>query len=252
MIDEPQAPEVQDTPEESGPPEEATPAQAEQPQETGQEAGQTDWEHRYKELQSAYTRTSQEAAQLREAQEQAQAVQQMHSALQNPATQDQAYQALIEQLGENGAREWLEENGYELDDEDEAPPRDPRVDQLLAEREREQQERESAQIAHNARSELDGLAQGKVTLTDQAKGFILNYAVQQWDGEGAIPVEDAFKAYLADRDATIKHYRETKHNQPSPPAKGPSGTEASPPGHGRTNRLAMANAIAEEAAQSAR
>lgn len=250
MIDEPQAPEVQDTPDapESGPSEEATPATPEQPQETGQ----VDWEQRYKDLQATYTQTSQEAAQLRQAQEQAQAVQAMHSALQDPTTQDQAYQALVQQLGEDGAREWLEENGYEVDEEDEGPPRDPRVDRLLAEREQERAMQEGAQIIGQMQQQLDGLASGQnVNLRDSAKNFILNYAVQQWDGEGEVPVEAAFKAYLEDREATIKDYRETKRNQPSPPAKGAVGTESTSPGS-RENRLAMANAIAEEAAQSAR
>jgi hypothetical protein len=251
VTDEPQAPEVQDTPDtqEGGPPEEATPAPAEQHQ---QEAGQVDWEQRYKDLQATYTQTSQEAAQLRQAQEQAEAVQAMHSALQDPTTQQQAYQALTEQLGEDGAREWLEENGYEFD-EDEQPPHDPRVDQLLAEREQEREFAANQQIANHIRSQLDGFAESqKVNLSDSGKAFILNYAVQQWDGEGDIPVEDAFKAYLSDREAAIRDYRDTKRNQPSPPVKGPSGTEANPPGQPRANRLALANQIAEEAEQSAR
>lgn len=217
----------------------------------------TDWEQRYKDVQSFATKTAQENAQLREEREQAEAERSVLTALKDPDTQDQALAHLTEQLGGEGARQWLEQHGFELDDDEDTGEedfRDPRVDQLLQERQQEQEQAHVAEIEKGMNSRLDELIEEKKAdlpegLPADVRELILDSAVLNETADGRPDVDKAFNGLLGFRDHTLKGYRQTKRNQPTPPAPGQSGERQSPLGD-QKSRLALANSIAEEAAQS--
>lgn len=245
---EPEAP-VQDTPPEteaSGtPPEAGTPA----------EEQQVDWEQRYKDLQSTYTKTSQEAAQLREQQQAIQAEQGMVQALQNPEQQAEAWQYLVEQLGAEEARQWAEAHGFEVEDEgpDDTEVRDPRVDQLLSEREQEKQDAQIKQVEQQMESALDEELKAKgITPEDfgpELRELILDAAVMRPGEDGLPDVKGVFAQWAAAQDAAIKAYRASKRDQPTPPVPGSSGTP-NPSLNDKNDRLALANQVAMEALES--
>lgn len=168
-----------------------------------------------------------------------------------PETQDQAIQHLVNSLGEDGAREWLEQRGFEVeDDEDEEVFRDPRVDQLIQERQQEQANQQVQQIETEMESTLDTLAKtAEIELNPQLRDLLLDAAVSRFK-EGKPDVEGVFNEWKAAADQQIKAYRQSKRqSQSTPPVPGSSGTPNPSLGN-QTDRLALMNQIAEEAAQS--
>lgn len=241
-----EAPSADPTPGESGTP-------AEQPD--------TDWEKRYKDLQSEYTRTTQEAAELRRAQEAQQADESYVEALSDPETQEAALASLTEQLGDEQAKEWLEAHGFEIEEaeEDDLEFRDPRVDQILSEREQERAaqqqhavEQAALQVEQQMEKDLQQLAKAKGLdeLPEGIQDLILDAAVVRPDGDGHPDVKAAFDQWAAANDAAIKAYRAGKRDQPSPPNRGGSSGTPNPSQGDRKAALDLANQIAEEAYQS--
>lgn len=232
------------------------------PEGTRAEESDTDWEKRYKDLQSTYTKTSQEAAELREWR-QAQEAERAHvDALADPDTQEAAIQSLTQQLGEDGAREWLEAHGFELedDDEDDGPQeyRDPRLDKFLEEHEERELAGRVQEVETQLNAKLDEMAADKKLDLDVKVGegddqltlrdLILDHAAVHAGPDELPDVERAFNLLLGFQDSVVKGYRQTKRPS-TPPVKGGPGTPASPLGD-QKSRLELANQIAEEAAQS--
>lgn len=249
--EEPEAPAAEATPPEpegkSGPqPEAGTPAAEQEP---------TDWEQRYKDLQSTYTKTSQEAAQLREAQQARDAETSFVQALSDPEQQTAAWQSLVEQLGDDGARKWAEEHGFNVEDDKSETEqlRDPRVDQLLSEREQEKQNAQAQQVEQQMESDLtEALKEKGIKPEDfgqELRDLILDAAVLRPTDDGTPDVKGVFAQWAAADAQRIKAYRATKRDQPTPPVSGSSGTP-NPSLGDKKERLARMHAIAEEAFQS--
>lgn len=249
------------TPVEEAPATPDTPPEAEvsgtQPEAgTPAEEQQVDWEARYKDLQSTYTKTSQEAAQLREAQQAREAESSFVEALSNPEQSQAAWASLVEQLGEDDARKWAEAHGFEVADDgsNDTEVRDPRVDQLLSERQQEQEQAQIAEVEQQMESKLDELMEKKGLKKDDpelvdVRDVILDAAVMRPTKDGDPDVEGVFNAWAKREDASIKAYRAGKRDQPTPPVPGSSGTP-NPSLGDRSDRIARANAIAERVFQS--
>lgn len=126
-------------------------------------------------------------------------------ALQNPDTQEQAFQQIADELGYS-----VEELEDELEDlENESPAQDPRVDQLIAEREAEQQERYLDELETWVDGEIDKLAKaGGIDLTDDEKDLVFSALTP--GNAGDPDVESAFKKVTGLRDAAVASYRKSK------------------------------------------
>lgn len=234
------------------------------PEGTRAQEPEVDWQKRYTDLQSTYTKTSQEAAELREWRQQHEAEQAYVDALNDPDTQQAAVQALTQQLGDAEARQWLEAHGFELEDDELDDTgeqfRDPRVDDLLAERAQQQVDRQVQEVEDRWNKRLDELAAEKgVDLNvevgegeerESLRDLILDAAATRTRDGGVKDVERAFDLLLGFQTNVVKGYRQTKRGPSTPPPKGGPGEPASPLGSQKA-RLELANQIAEEAAQSA-
>lgn len=232
------------------------------PEGTRAEEPDTDWEKRYKDLQSSYTKTTQEAAELREWRTAQEAESAYVDALNNPETQDAAVASLVDQLGEDEARDWLEAHGFELeegDDDETREFRDPRVDQILAERQETQIQQQVAEVETQLNAKLDELAEAKkinldVKVGDGADAYslrdvILDAAAVHAGPDSPPDVERAFNVLLGFQTEIVKGYRQTKRGQSTPPQPGQPGTPATPLGDTRS-RLELAAQVAEESYQS--
>ncbi len=206
MADEPvePAPSVEDT--QATPPVEGT-EQAEHSPET------VDWEPRYKELQSTYTQSQQELAQLRQFQ------QQLAS---DPETQTQAFRELAEALG------------YELP-EDEEPDPNEQLDQRLSRLEQEQQQAAEQQELDQAVGQIDQFVTNEFKslgekwgrdLDDREQKVLLSHAISSFPpGEDGMPqVQAAFEDLTGLRDGWQKEHISSKR-APIAPQAGKAGSE---------------------------
>jgi hypothetical protein len=253
ITDDAQAPEpeVQDTPTDavdSAPVEDGT--RADQPEE------EIDWKKRAEDAQAWATRASQEASELREAQEAAEAEQAIVEALSDPEQQEQTFAYLVQELGQEEATAWAEAHGFEVDLEDEEGQevRDPRVDQLLAKEAQKEAQQFAQQVEKGMEETLDACLKDKNLSRDKLpKGVVdllLDAALargmqtQDQDVNGALKA--VFGQWHTAREAELKAYRQSKRDTPSTPVPGSSGTP-NPSLGDRDERLARANAVAEEA-----
>jgi hypothetical protein len=256
MADEASEPQLEETPEVT-PPEAGT--EAESPPASGEgtpgEEQTTDWERRYKDLQSAYTQTSQEAAQLREAQEQAEAEQAIVEALSDPEQQEQTFAYLVQELGQEEATAWAEAHGFEVDLEDEEGQevRDPRVDLLLAKEAQKEAQQFAQQVEKGMEETLDACLQEKNLSRDKLPEGVVDLLLdaalargmqtQDQDVNGALKA--VFGQWHTAREAELKAYRQSKRDTPSTPVPGSSGTP-NPSFGDRQERLARANSVVLE------
>lgn len=191
-------PAEQDTPTpEQAAPDNGTPAA--EPTDGSQPAPEDNWQKRYTDLQPEYTRASQEAAQ---------------------------YRNVIE-LARQGDREAIEALGlpYDFDfdgedDEEEEPQfHDPRVDDLIAEREQRQQEHELDNLERDVERNIDTLAKAAgIELDDDEIDLIFGALTQGEDGQP--DVEGAFKKVTGIGEKAIKQYTQRKRRVPSAPSGG--------------------------------
>lgn len=220
MSDDAQAPaDVQDTPttEVDTPQLEGTDPASEQ-QDTGT------WEQRYQNLQPQFTKVTQELAELKKAQDGLSEWQPFIEALNNPEQRRQAIQWLLEQDG----YELPDDEETSLDTEGEDAFRDPRVDEML----QREQEREATQALNQLESHVDELVKDKgLELTArQRKALIRDCIDAGFNMEATAETVDAWAQELSGyRDTVIKGYRESKKGAPPPPVSpGASGTEQVP------------------------
>lgn len=192
---------TQDAPVETGDAQEETTSQEEASQE------EVDWQKRYTDLRSDYDRRNPGY--------------QLVDALQNPETRDEAFERLAEELGYDLEEEEEEEDDEDLEDEEEF--RDPRVDELLSEREQELRERYLDDLESYIDTELGKLAKsaGIEELTERQQNVI--YSLVEVGEDGVPDVASAFKELTGLRDDAIKSYRTSKKGAPSPPVKGSAG-----------------------------
>ena len=232
-----QAPEgTQDTPTEvSAPPEDTREATAPETTDTAEETAQEiDYAKRYNDLRPEYDRTT---AELKEAKQ----AQQVIAALQSDDPQERAWAADI--LGLE-----LEDEGDTPDEEGEDQFRDPRVDQILEEKQREQHEKQIAELEDHIDTTMESLAKAdKTPLEESEKEWIFARTLSlPPDEQGRPPVEKAYKEYRAVQDTWIKRYRESKRDAPTPPVPGQSGSTQVDLSD-RKSRLARANEVAQRA-----
>lgn len=137
---------------------------------------------------------------------------QLIDALRSEETRDQTFRELAEELGYT-----LEELEDELEDEDDEQEfRDPRVDELLSEREQLQREAELDQLEDHVESEIDRLAKdADVELSDDEVDLIFSALTP---GEDGPDVERAFKRVIGIRDSAVKGVFASKRNAPQVPA----------------------------------
>lgn len=203
----------------------------------------------YKQLQGAWTKKTQALADQRKEFEAAGLSPEWVTALQNPETKDQALAWFLSQHGYELPEEQGEEESDDENFEEENVVRDPRVDDLLKEREQEQMEA----LVSDMHDHIEQLAKDKdLSLTDRQRQAILREAYEA----GATPdiTEKVFSEWASDldgwKDKLIKDYRSTKKQAPDPPEPGGSpGTTPVPPAN-RNDRLELANAVAQRAIDS--
>ena len=209
----------------------------------------------YDQMRGDYTRKTQELAQQRREAESAMA---LISDLQSedPDTRSHAIKWIAENFGENAVLEALGvevEDGAEDDEAEDKQPefRDPRVDQLLAERERQEQEAALADLEKNIDTRIKDLAsQAGYELDEDEEDLI-------WDKVLALPpledgspnIDEAFKKVTGLRQKFAPP--KPKPKAPSPPAEGTSGTPASVPLSDPKARREAALAAANRAFESA-
>lgn len=202
----------------------------------------------YKQMQGAFTKKTQSLAEQRKEFEAAGLSPEWIKDFQSPETKDQALAWLLEQNGYELPEDQDEET-EDYDDEnfdEENVVRDPRVDELL--QRQEQQEMEA--LVGDMHDHIEQLAKDKdLSLTDRQRQAILREAYEA----GATPdtTEKVFNDWAQDldgwKDKLIKDYRSSKKQAPDPPQPGGSpGTTPVPPAN-RSERLEVANAIAQRA-----
>lgn len=183
---------------------------------------------RYREMSGDYTRKTQELAEQRQQWESEQQQYQQDLALVNSLRNDPEYQLQV-------LRELAQAHGYEIDEqeleqqEEEQQFLDPRVDELLAERQAEQEQAWADQVEEQIYSSLDDVAaKDGVTLDDKEREVLLRYVTMSplaQDGRGnPIPdVQGAYEVLKANGEAAIKRYVDSK-NAPSLPPLGKAGS----------------------------
>jgi hypothetical protein len=210
------------------------------PSETPQEVEGGDWEKRYKDVQSTYTKTSQELAQIKQ-----------QAARYEQALQSDDPEALATLLAEFG---WQLPAGN-TEETDVPDPVQQTVQEWEAFKAQQAQERQEAQLDQLEKTIDAGIAaEAKalgIELTDRARNLIFNNALATPPGEDGQPnVKQAFADYAAERDEIIKGYRATKTDVPQPPATGQSGTPSVPLGDPKARR-ALAHEIVNRSYGSA-
>lgn len=200
----------------------------------------------YKQMHGAFTKKSMSVAEQRK---EAEGAIQFISALQSEDQRTAALQQLVETIGEDAVLEAL---GIEVEDDGEDEPlgddepefRDPRVDALLEERQREADLKAQQQVEDAITTEIDQLAKAaKVELDD----FELNLI---WDRIFALdpdpgnkpPVKRAFEQITGYKSRLTK----APARVPSPPPAGSSGApseDLSDPKNRRLAALAAANRV---------
>jgi hypothetical protein len=221
-----QAPPNGDTPAVAGPTE--APGTQEQPQ--------VDWEKRYQDLQPEYTRTTQRLSEL----EQQQQWYELAMTTDDPDTHRQALQHLGYDVPDEEFED-AEPDGYE-----DQPVHDPRLDEVLAWKERQEQEaREAAGfefLTGHINSEVERL--GMDQLDDGTRQWILSRALAS-PGIPAPPgsahdelpnVEAAYKEFQEWETERQKQWAKTKR-APHVPSGGLPANEAPNPGTGHDARM---------------
>jgi hypothetical protein len=240
-------PGVQDNPSIEAPPE-GTSAQAENDDFTSFRLTDVPEEQRehvekaYNLMRSDYTKKTQELSERRKEAEHALA---FFSDLQSDTGRDHALKWLVENVGEQTLIDML---GLEVEDtdEEETPEfRDPRVDEILAEKQRAEEEAELDRLEKSITSQITEMAQrNKLDLTDDETELIFDKVLALPPIDGQPQIEAAFKKVTGIRDSVIKKYRDSKRDQPSPPpVSSASGTPHVPSGNDRKSTLAAANAV---------
>jgi hypothetical protein len=198
MSDSVEAPDATEGVEDT-PVEESTPTPTE-----GHGAEETNWEKRYSDLQPAYTKASQEAAELRSWKE---------SLLSDPDTQ----------------RQLLEELGYELgDDESIEPAEEPDpitalhkdVETLKMAKLEMEQAAQVKWVEENVEQRLKAIGDQRGTpLSDIERKFVIATAVSSFPaGDDGLPqIDAAWKDYQVALDEQKKQWIESKH-APTPPS----------------------------------
>jgi type II secretory pathway pseudopilin PulG len=231
--DEPQAPETQDTPETEAPPEGTRAPEQE---------STIDWEKRYNDLRPQWDRANAELSQLRSRSE-------LASALESDDHRADAIRHIAQTYGPEAVLEAL---GYAVEgDETEGQDeefRDPRVDQLLAQQQAQEQEKQLDALERTIEGEIDNLAkQHSLELTDHAKSLIFNQTLALAPLDGNQPdVKQAFEMLTGLRDEWIKGYRESKR-APAPPQTGGSSGEPAHQLGDSGSRIDRALQVANEA-----
>lgn len=241
-----QAPaEGQDTPTNESAPQVEDTREPAAPEETGHaadEQAEIDYRKRYEDLRPEFDRTK---AELKQASQ----YQQVVEALQSDDPQERAWAADILGLEFDG-----EEDDDGPDDEGDEEFRDPRVDQLLQEKQEQEREQYLASLEQSIDSQIDALdKEHKVDLDDDEKEVIFAVALSLPPGEDGQPdVKTAFTKFTGIADNRIKKYRESKKGAPSPPAAGGSPGSSQVDLSDRRSRLDYANQVAERALQRER
>lgn len=183
-----------------------------------------DWEKRYKDVQSTYTRTSQELAQLKQ--------------------QAARYEQALQSDDPDALRALLAEHGWQLPGTDTEEPPDP-TQQMMQEwqefKATQQQAAQDAQLDALEKQIVSGIeAEAKTqgfSLSDRARDLIFSNVIANPPGEDGQPnIKKAFADYAAERDEIIKGYRETKKDAPQPVSPGQPGTPSVPLGDARARR----------------
>lgn len=199
------------------------------------------YEDAYKRLQADYTRKRQEeSATVKEAESATQLI----SALNNPETRDDALLWVFQSLGEEAFQAVASKLGYELDgqsQETEDPPQesfhDPRVDQLLAEKQESEHQAQLDQIESDINSKIDALdKQAKTALTQEEKEDIFALVLTLDPTAEGPDVEAAFTRFTGHFDRRLKALRERKKDVPAPPNSGSPGVPTTPVGDGKARR----------------
>lgn len=252
------APEEQDQPETTDAPApegEGTSAQVESftdidPSEPPPTDGTAEWlQERHKAMYADYTRKTQQLA------EQRKAVEGDHAFMEALRSGDQEAFRLLAQAYDADPDKVLEQFGLTEQELEEAEQvaegvRDPRVDQILADREREHNEA----VARDMSDHINKLAEEKgIELTPRQHRAIYLDAVEA----GAQPEKTvtAFEAWFKEdyetlRQSAIKSHRESRKAPSPPPKNGSPGVPAKGPLNER-DRLAYANEVAQRAIDSA-
>jgi len=181
---------TEDTPAVAGP--EGTSGPAEQ------QAAEVDWQKRYSDLQPEYTRTSQEAAQLRE--------------------REQYYALALTSEDPDIRRQALEALGYELDEEVEQPAYDDPYDNLQAQYQRleqrvdqRDQEAQEAQQTALIRAVTDDRLAALGDLDEADQDWVLAYAINALpalhEPELPVPVPDIRGAYDVFRSREVERQK---------------------------------------------
>jgi hypothetical protein len=219
------------------PPNGDTPAVAGPDQAPGtQEQPQVDWEKRYQDLQPEYTRTTQRLSEL----EQQQQWYELAMTTDDPDTHRQALQHLGYDVPDEEFED-AEPDGYE-----DQPVHDPRLDEVLAWKERQEQEaREAAGfefLTGHINSEVERL--GMDQLDDGTRQWILSRALAS-PGIPAPPgsahdelpnVEAAYEEFQEWETRRQKKWATTKR-APHVPSGGLPANEAPNPGTGHDARM---------------
>lgn len=169
---------------------------------------------REKEMQSAFTRKTQELAAERKAIEDAKAEIELARALRDPETQAQALARL----------------GFDLEDGEDEEPLDPedelrqKVSALEAERQQEREAREAAareqEVLADLGNQLDALERAEgYEFTDEEAEALVSIAVANANGEGP-SIEGAFK--LLTNSYTARDKRRAERKRPRVPGGGPA------------------------------
>ena len=208
---------------------------------------------RYQEMQSAWTRKTQELAEQRKQAESAMA---LISDLQSedPETKKHAVRWIAENFGEDAVLQALgievDDDGTDEDEQDKQPEfRDPRVDEILAEKQaREQQEALDA-LEEQIDTRISELAkQAGYELDEDEVDLIWDKVLALPPGEDGSPkVDEAFSKVTGLRQ---KFAPKEKPKAPSPPPNGTSGTPASVPLNDPKARRAYALEAANRAFES--
>lgn len=205
---------------------------------------------RYRQMQGDYTRKTQDLADQRKQAEQATS---FLDALQSDSPDQQAFaiQSLANALGPEVVLNAL---GYEADDPDapdlgqeEVEPvhYDPRVDQLLEEKESAEFEARLEAIETDIRSKITSAGE----FTPEEQELLFNAVLASEPKDNAPDVAGVVAQYQAVIDGRIKDYRDTKRGAPAAPLQGVSGVPA-PDLTNQKSRLAFANEVAQRSLDS--
>lgn len=180
----------------------------------------------YDSMRADYTRKTQDLAEQRKQWESEQGQYQQDLALVNSLRNDPEYQLQV-------LKELAQQHGYEIEEQDQEQSedqqfQDPRVDELLAERQAEQEQAWADQVEEQIYSGLDEVAQKDgVTLNDKEREVLLRYVTMSplvQGPSGPVPdIQGAYETLNQVGEERIKRYVDSK-NAPSLPPTGRSGS----------------------------